>query len=93
MVDRSRVSREERERRQRTRACFRCGECGHFALNCPVRGARPQVGTFRLESSNCKHTCLPVTLEWPGGAWKTSTLLDSGAEESFLDVNTAAHWE
>ena len=52
----------------------------------------PNVGAFRLESSNRKRTCLPVTLEWPGEARKTSALLDSGAEESFLNATTAAQW-
>ena len=96
MVDHSRVSREERERRRRVRACF--GEVGHFTSNCPVKRPCPpveqgsRVGAYQLDSSSRKCTCLPVTLEWPGKARKTSALLDSGAEESFLDATTAAHW-
>ena len=51
------------------------------------------MGVSHLESSSKNHcTCLPVTLQWPGGAQKTSALLDSGAEESFLDAKTAARW-
>ena len=45
-----------------------------------------------LDSSNRHRTCPPVTLQWPGGSRKTSALLDSGAEESFLDTATAARW-
>ena len=46
------------------------------------------MGVYQLDSSNR----LPVTLEWPGGARKTSALLDTGAEESFLDATIAAQW-
>ena len=65
-----------------------------------VPGKRPHplvkrgslVGVYQLDSSNRRRTCLPVTLEWPGRARKTSALLDSGAEESFLDATVAAQW-
>ena len=50
------------------------------------------MGVYTLDASNRRCTCLPVTLEWPGGARKTSALLDSGAEESFLDATIAAQW-
>ena len=44
------------------------------------------MAAYQLDSSNRGRTCLPVTLEWSGRARKTSALLDSGAEESFLDA-------
>ena len=50
------------------------------------------MGAYQLDSSNRRHTCLPVTLEWPGRAQKTSALLDLEAEESFLDATVAAQW-
>ena len=50
------------------------------------------MGAYHLDSSNRRRTCLPVTLEWAGRARKTSALLDSGAEESFLDATVAAQW-
>ena len=50
------------------------------------------MGVYQLDSSNRRHTCLPVTLEWSGKARKTSALLDSGAEDSFLDATVAAQW-
>ena len=94
--DQFRVPREkeERERRRRTRACFSCGAEGHVCSRCPMRRPRPQsrVAAFQLDSSNRRRTCLPVTLEWAGRAKKTSALLDSGAEESFLDATVAAQW-
>ena len=98
VVDRTRVREGERYQRLRTGACFRCGEKGHFAGTCPVKRPRPLVeqealvGVSHLDSSNRHCTCLPVTLQWPGGSRKASALLDSGAEESFLDTATAARW-
>ena len=50
------------------------------------------MGVYQLDSSNRRSTCLPVTLECPRKARKTSALLDSGAEESFLDATVAAQW-
>ena len=50
------------------------------------------MGVYQLDSSNRRRNCLPVTLEWPGRARKTSALLDSGAEESFLDATVVAQW-
>ena len=48
------------------------------------------MGVSQLDSSNRHRTCPPVIQQWPGGSRKTSTLLDSGVEESFLDTATAA---
>ena len=48
------------------------------------------MGVYQLDSSNRQRACLPVTLEWPGKARKTSVLLD--VEESFLDAIVAAKW-
>ena len=50
------------------------------------------MGVNKLDSSNRQRTCLPVTLEWAGRARKTSALLDSGAEDSFLDATVTAQW-
>ena len=50
------------------------------------------VGAFRIDTSTRSRTCLPVTLDWPGRSQKTSALLDSGAEESFIDGKTANRW-
>ena len=65
-----------------------------WSLRLELSGKRPRplvergslVGAYHLDSSNRKRTCMPVTLVWPGKARKTSALLDSGAEESFLDA-------
>ena len=58
--------------------------------SCPLVKREPLVGVYQLDFSNRRRTCLPVTLEWHGGALKTSALLDSGAEEGFLDATVAA---
>ena len=50
------------------------------------------MGILKIKSSTKNRTCLPVTLEWPEGKQKTSALIDSGAEESFLETKTAASW-
>ena len=50
------------------------------------------MGAFQLDSSNRRRTCLPVTLEWGGRSRRTSALLDSGAEASFMDATAAAKW-
>ena len=89
--DRSRVSREEKNQ-----GVLLLWWGWSLRLELPGKRALVErgslVGVFQLESSNRKRTCLPVTLEWPGEARKTSALLDSGAEESFLDSTTAACW-
>ena len=56
---------------------------------CPLVERGTLVGIFSIESSTRSRTCLPVILDWPGGTRKTSALLDSGTEESFLDAETA----
>ena len=67
-------------------------------LDLPGKRARPLVergalvGAFQIESSTRSHICLPVTLNWTGGTKRTSALLDSGAEESFLDAEAAVRW-
>ena len=94
MVDRSRVSREPPE----GEGVFRLRRGGLLRGTVSVKRQRPLVkrgslvGAFHLDSSNRRHTCLPVTLEWAGRAKKTSALLDSGAEERFLDATVAAQW-
>ena len=69
-------------------------------LRGPVSGKRARplvkrgslVGAYQLDSSNRRQTCLPVTLAWAGRSRKTSALLDSGAEESFMDATVATKW-
>ena len=70
------------------------------SLRGPVSGKRARplvkrgslVGAYQLDSSNRRRTYLPVTLECAGRSRKTSALLDSGAEESFMDATVAAKW-
>ena len=50
------------------------------------------MGVITVESSTRSRTCLPVTLTWTGGSKKTSALIDSGMEKSFLDAGAAARW-
>ena len=97
MVDRSRLAKEERDRRVRTRACLVLWRSGTLCLDQPGKRAHPLVERGALvgipiESSTYSRTCLPVTLNWTGCTRKTSALLDSGAEESFLDAEAAARW-
>ena len=98
MVDRSKLTKEERDRWVRARACLYCGGAGHFAYNCLVKRACPLVergaivGAYPIESSTRSRTCLPVTLNWTEVTKRTLALLDSGAEESFLDAKAAVHW-
>ena len=98
MVDRSRVSREERKLPPEGESVSRLRKGGSLRGAVSVKRRRPLVkrgslvGAFQLDSSNRRRTCLSVTLEWAGRAQKTSALLDSGAEESFLDATVAAQW-
>ena len=48
------------------------------------------MGVIPIDSYTKNCTCLPVTLEWSGRWKKTSALLDSWAEESFLDARVVA---
>ena len=48
------------------------------------------MGVIPMESFTRSRTCLPVILNWTGGTKKTSALLDSGADESFIDAGAAA---
>lgn len=50
------------------------------------------MGTIPVEHSSRNRTCLPVSLEWRGGSKKTTALVDSGAEESFMDTRAAKEW-
>ena len=50
------------------------------------------MGVIPIESSTRSRTCLTVTINWTGGTKKTSALLDSGAEESFLDTGATGRW-
>ena len=86
------------ERGQMGEACLYCGGARALRLKLPCKRACPLVeggalvGVFSIKSSTYSRTCLPVILDWLGGTWKTSALLDSGVKDSFLDAETAIRW-
>ena len=57
--------------------------------SCPLVDRGALVGVFPIDSWTRSRTCLPITLHWSGRSKQTSALLDSGAEESFLDAGAA----
>lgn len=49
------------------------------------------MGVIPVDHSK-NFTCFPVSLEWAGGGRKTTALIDSGAEENFIDLEVAQKW-
>lgn len=50
------------------------------------------MGVIPVKSSSKNRNCLPITLEWNGASRNTSALLDTGAEESFVDAGADRRW-
>ena len=46
-----------------------------------------------IQPSSAQHTLLPATLKWKNQQQEVGVLVDSGAEESFIDAGFVAQWE
>ena len=86
-IGRTHLSPEERERRILSRACLYCGQTGHFLSGCP---SCPGKGTWGILASRAldpsvSRPLLCATLLWQDQTFPLTILLDSGADESFID--------
>ncbi|KAJ8381196.1 hypothetical protein SKAU_G00019740 [Synaphobranchus kaupii] len=68
--------------------------CGEVSVKSqrPLVSRGALVGIIPMESSSKHRTCLPVIIGWGGQLRKTTALIDSGAEENFLDAGAAVAW-
>ena len=69
-----------------------------FVTKCPLKSQCPWVDrgtlvcTFPVTSSSRLRTCLPVTLSWSDWSQEVLALIDSIAENSFVDFGLAEEW-
>ncbi|KAF7644811.1 hypothetical protein LDENG_00215410, partial [Lucifuga dentata] len=86
----TRLSPVERQRCFWSGACLYCGQKGHLRRSCPVKDSAHQSDGEILVGVS-KHVkfphrlLLPVILDFAGQRLPLSALLDSGADENFLD--------
>ena len=87
------LSPEERERRILSRACLYCCQTGHFLSGCPScpgKGAGSPVTwgilVSRALDPSDSRPLLCATLLWQDQTSPLTILLDSGADESFIDL-------
>ncbi|XP_055015782.1 uncharacterized protein LOC129410863 [Boleophthalmus pectinirostris] len=75
-LGRARLTPAERQRRQRSGLCIYCGQAGHYINSCPQR---PKEMAHQLQ--------LPSTLCWSRESIPLLALVDSGADDNFIDSN------
>lgn len=90
-LGRARLSVREHSRSLHSNCCLYCGGAGHYIATCPVK--KPfLVGTSTLMSQTgsplTSITCPPffVILLWGDQSKSLWVLIDSGADESFMDA-------
>lgn len=92
-LGRTRLSSEERSRRVTQGCCIYCGQSGHFISQCPVRpkNARAPAASYalvsdtRVPSTSQHRVCLPAHISCLAGVISVGVLVDSGADENFID--------
>uniref|UniRef100_A0A3B3CRR4 Gypsy retrotransposon integrase-like protein 1 n=1 Tax=Oryzias melastigma TaxID=30732 RepID=A0A3B3CRR4_ORYME len=93
-IGHSRLTEEERRKRLKTGACFYCGAQGHLVPSCPSRlnsknpslGDRPR-GERKAVNSDKDFMLIPVKLCLDLKTHELKALIDSGAEQSLIDIN------
>jgi hypothetical protein len=89
---RARLSPAESLRKLNTQSCLYCGATEHFLATCPLKTQAHQVDTSTLMShtgsfpSLIAHTPLHATLFWGERSKSLRLLIDSGANEGFMDA-------
>ncbi len=84
---------EQRSQRIADGLCIYCGQPGHYISQCPLRpkSARPSptprigVSDTRLFLTSQPHFCLPATISYQGRSVSVTVLVDSGADDNFVD--------
>jgi len=97
-LGRAHLSPEERARRLRSNSCMYCGLVGHFVSVCPSKRAgsvvirevrSSQVASRSLPPPSSSRPLLDAALLWRTQSHVFSALIDSGADESFIDEEVA----
>uniref|UniRef100_A0A8C7Y809 ribonuclease H n=1 Tax=Oryzias sinensis TaxID=183150 RepID=A0A8C7Y809_9TELE len=93
-VGHSKLSAEERQRRRMEGSCFYCGAQGHLVSQCkqrlnstdPPLSDRPQ-GKYVSAQTSATFLYLPVKICTKTDIHSTRALIDSGAEQSLIDLD------
>uniref|UniRef100_A0A8P4GRA6 CCHC-type domain-containing protein n=1 Tax=Dicentrarchus labrax TaxID=13489 RepID=A0A8P4GRA6_DICLA len=91
-LGRTHLTQAERQRRMRSGLCIYCGQHGHFLAACPQlpkketeNGVAPVSQVPASSSAPLSHSQLKASLHWQLNSIPLTALVDSGAEESFID--------
>uniref|UniRef100_A0A3B3HZ14 Gypsy retrotransposon integrase-like protein 1 n=1 Tax=Oryzias latipes TaxID=8090 RepID=A0A3B3HZ14_ORYLA len=93
-IGHSKLSAEERQRREEEGSCFYCGTQGHLVTQCTLRSnSRASFPCNRTQRDNSTTQATPNFLYIPVKLFNRTkihsfkALIDSGAEQSFIDQN------
>uniref|UniRef100_A0A8P4GPN0 Gypsy retrotransposon integrase-like protein 1 n=1 Tax=Dicentrarchus labrax TaxID=13489 RepID=A0A8P4GPN0_DICLA len=91
-LGRTHLTQAERQRRMRSGLCIYCGQHGHFLAACPQlpkketeNGVAPVSQVPASSSAPLSRLQLKASLHWQLNSIPLTALVDSGAEESFID--------
>ncbi|KAL1267086.1 hypothetical protein QQF64_002761 [Cirrhinus molitorella] len=90
-IGRLRLSARERQRRRLEGLCMYCAAAGHQAHDCPISPSnrsskvKTTVGGITVPTSKNSRTVFSVLISVNNMSFKTSALIDSGAEGDFAD--------